>query len=184
MDTSVERVLSRRAYLLDNKSVPARHETTSNLGTFLGETILSEMSPVAKEMMRIDKPFPVAPKMVWLSPADRYDGDLVLKAPPNVDVIKALTHDGILEIGTTAEKKLEEHWQARIKAAKKEVEDFERWANSIKVDKTFFNDPRQVRVQQSHQVCPTARKTGPRENPQTTTIGSFKNVPERSGRVD
>ncbi|XP_037047804.1 FK506-binding protein 5-like isoform X2 [Bradysia coprophila] len=127
MGTSVERVLNRRASLLDNKTVPVHHETMSNLGTFLGETVLSEMSPIAKEMMHLDKPFPVAPKTVWLSPSDRNNGKFVLKPPPNEDVIKALTHEGILEIGSTVEKKLEEHWQTRIKEAKKEVEDFERF---------------------------------------------------------
>lgn len=128
MDTSVERMLSRRDNLLDSKTVPARHEATSNLGIFLGETVLNEMSPMAKEMMRIDRPFPVAPKTMWLSPADQNDGKRILKPPPNEGVIKALTHEGILEIGSTVEKKLEEHWQTKMKALKREVENFERFA--------------------------------------------------------
>lgn len=129
MDKTVESMLKRRASLLhkDNKSVPEHHEVMANLGFFLGETILNEMSPMAKKMMGIDKPFPLAPKTVWLSPGDRIDGNIVLKPPPNDDVIKALTHEGILEIGSTLEGKLEKHWLARIKAAKKEVENFERF---------------------------------------------------------
>lgn len=133
MDKSVERMLKRRASLLhkDSKSVTEHHEVMSNLGFFLGETILNEMSPMAKEMMGIDKPFPVPPKTVWLPPGDRIDGNIVLKPPPNDDVIKALTHEGILEIGSTLEERLEKHWLGRIKAAKKEVEDFERLSDSF-----------------------------------------------------
>lgn len=133
MDKPVERMLKRRASLLhkDSKSVPEHHEVMSNLGFFLGETILNEMSPMAKEMMGIDKPFPVPPKTVWLPPVDRIDGNIVLKPPPNDDVIKALTHEGILEIGSTLEERLEKHWLGRIKAAKKEVEDFERLSDSF-----------------------------------------------------
>lgn len=129
MDESVERVLNRRANLLhkDNKAVPAHHETISNLGLVLGETVLNEMSPLAKEMMCIDTPFPTAPKTLWISPKDRIDNDIFLKPPPNEDVIKALTHEGILEIGATLEQRLEKHLQAKIKAMKKEVEDFERF---------------------------------------------------------
>lgn len=129
MDKSVKRLLERRATLLNpgNKTVPAHHEAMSNLGKFLGETVLNEMSPMAKEMMRIDRPFPVDPKTVWLSPSDKIDGNIMLKPPPNDDVIKALTHEGILEIGSSVEEKLEKHFQARVKAAKKEVEDFERF---------------------------------------------------------
>lgn len=129
MDKSVTSMLNRRASLLHkyNKNVPEHLETMLNLGIILGETVLSGMSPMAKEMMNIDKPFPVAPKTVWLPPGDRIEGNIVLKPPSNDDVIKALTHEGILEIGSTVEERLEKHFQARIKAAKKEVEDFERF---------------------------------------------------------
>lgn len=132
-ETPVKSMLTRRALLMhkDNKSVPSHHEAMSNLGTFLGETVLNEMSPVAKEMMGIDKPFPVAPKTVWLSPDDRTHGNIILKPPPNDDVIKALAHEGILEIGSTVEAKLEKHWLERIRAAKKEVEDFERFVGTL-----------------------------------------------------
>lgn len=129
MDKSVKSMLNRRTSYLhkDNKTVPAHHETMSNLGTILGETVLNEMSPLAKEMMGIDTPFPVAPKTLWISPNDRINNDIFLRPPPNEDVIKALAHEGILEIGTTLEERMEEHFQSRIKAMKKEVEDFERF---------------------------------------------------------
>lgn len=126
-DDSVNRMLTRRADLLYNKTVPSHDEAMSHLGTFLGEIVLNEMTPMAKEMMGIGTPFPVAPKKVWLPPSDRMDGKIVLKPPPNEDVIKALTHEGILEIGSTVEERLEKIWQEKLKAAKKEVEDFERF---------------------------------------------------------
>lgn len=129
MDESVKKILNRRASLLrsDNKTVPGHHETISNLGIILGQTVLNEMSPMAKELMGIATPFPIAPKTLWISPNDRIDNNVFLKPPPNEDVIKALTHKGILEIGATLEKRLEENFQSRIKAMKKEVEDFERF---------------------------------------------------------
>lgn len=140
MDTSVKEMLIRRVALQhpDNKTVPSQHEAMSNLGFFLGETILNEMSPIAKEMMGIGTPFPVAPKTVWLTPSDRIDGNIVLKPPPNEDVIKALTHEGILEIGSTVEQRLEKHWQAKIKAAQKEVEDFERFVGLSYIPPALF----------------------------------------------
>lgn len=146
MENSVKNMLIRRAVLLhsDNKTVPTHHEAISNLGFFLGETVLNEMSPMAKEMMGVGIPFPVAPKTVWLTPSDRIDDNIVLKPPPNEDVIKALTHEGILEIGSTVEDRLEKQWQARIKAAKKEVEDFERFVgfeNLFRIFSGFLISP-------------------------------------------
>lgn len=131
MDKSVKSMLNRRATLLhgDNKTVPTHQEALTNLGDFLGEIVLNEMSPMAKEMMGVGKPLSAAPKTVWLSPEDRIVGNIVLKPPPNEDVIKALTHEGILVIGSTVEERLENHWEARIKAARKEVEDFERFVD-------------------------------------------------------
>ncbi|KAJ6634706.1 hypothetical protein Bhyg_13283, partial [Pseudolycoriella hygida] len=60
---SVACMLQRRAKLLhkDNKTVPAYNEAISNLGSFLGETVLNEMSPLAKGLMGLDEPLPVAP---------------------------------------------------------------------------------------------------------------------------
>lgn len=121
-------MLTRRAVLLhrNNKAVPSHHEALSNLGGFLGDTVLHEMSPLAKDMMDIETPFPDAPHTMWLSPGDRMNRKVVLKPPPNEEVVKALTHEGILEIGSVVEEKLEQHIRERINAAKKEVEDFER----------------------------------------------------------
>lgn len=142
MEKSVKSMLNRRASLLHrhNQNVPSQHETITKLGDFLGQTILSSMSPLAKKLMGVETQFPVPPKTLWISPSDRVDCKIMLTPPPNIEVIKALTHEGILEIGSMLERKVEEDCESKLKVARKEVEDFERFEFLIWIStpKTIF----------------------------------------------
>lgn len=120
-----EDIFARRTELLREHQVPMRQEAVAFLGESLTDVLLHTMTPKAQELMGVTKPLSTPPEVLWISPTDRLNHEIVLKAPCNVECLQAFTHQTIMRLGEGIEEKLEHERLALIEAAVKEAELFE-----------------------------------------------------------
>lgn len=124
--------IHRRQQLLHTRCLPTQIEVRQKLGDDLANVIFQTMNPIEKHLMGIKNPLNGPPEQLWIAPNDRLEGHVNLTAPPNDEVLRALTHEKILEIGCDMENRLAKHEQFKIETAVKQAVEFERFEFKLK----------------------------------------------------
>jgi hypothetical protein len=112
--------------LLDIENHPTPSHLEKSLGKELVDVILETCTPLQKKLFGRDKPLkgPNDEKM-WINPRDRLNGNgvVVTERLSKTSCLQALTHRGILEIGSEIEGKLEKRHEKDVADAVKEAEE-------------------------------------------------------------
>lgn len=122
-----DEIFARRNQLLRDFQVPMRQEAVAFLGESLTDVVLHTMTPKAQELMGVTQALSSPPQVLWISPDDRLHGELVLKAPRNVEHLQAFTHQTIMRLGQEIEAKVQHDHAVQTTAAVEEAKMFEQW---------------------------------------------------------
>lgn len=122
-----EDIFARRSQLLRDFQVPMRQEAVAFLGEDLTDVVLKTLTPKAQELMGVQKPLATPPAVLWIAPADRLEGELILKAPLNVEHLQAFTHQTIMQLGEGIEQKVHNFQVAETRTAVHEAKMFEQY---------------------------------------------------------
>ncbi|XP_054284229.1 uncharacterized protein LOC129001084 [Macrosteles quadrilineatus] len=101
--------------LMKAKQYPMKSAIQKNLGGPLSEVFFSNLTPVQQDHVGYTPKLHGPGEDFWVSPSDILLGQVVVKPPFSCRIKQALTHQGILEIGSQIEKKV-------IRAHKKDME--------------------------------------------------------------
>ncbi|GLV44429.1 hypothetical protein CBL_10233 [Carabus blaptoides fortunei] len=97
----------RKKSLLKENDVPIQQEIRCRLGDDLTEVLFETCMPSLKPYLGLTPTLNGPGDDLWVSPSDILIGKIRLKPPLTNKYIKALTHQGILDIGSVIEKKFE-----------------------------------------------------------------------------
>ncbi|KAG5877083.1 hypothetical protein JTB14_011787 [Gonioctena quinquepunctata] len=94
-----------RNELMKNLEIPRLSEAKSTLGDSLSKIVFDECDEALKEAFGLQPPLKGALGDLWVSPSSLLIGKIALTPPHTRKHIQALTHEGIMNIGTGIEKK-------------------------------------------------------------------------------
>lgn len=95
----------RRKELLQANQIPTMSEVREELGNALAPVFFEQCPEALKEQIGLTPPLEGPGDVLWTSPSDLLIGKVVLKPPYTDRHIKALTHQGILDLGVDIERK-------------------------------------------------------------------------------
>jgi len=119
--------INRRQDLLENYEVPLQSEMASQLGEPLANVVNSTMTDVGKILMGTFDNLKGPPRDLWISPSDHLIGKVRLTSPYSDKLLKALTHQTIIELGMETEEKIKNEMEATIEKVKAETSNFEKY---------------------------------------------------------
>lgn len=125
--------ITKRRQLLHTRCLPTQTQVRDKLGTELADVIFDRMNPVEKCLMGVDKPLKGPTEQMWVDPRDKAKGNVKLTPIPCYDHIRALTHQGVLEIGGLLEQRLETHEKYKIDTAVREAVEFEQFEAKLRM---------------------------------------------------
>ncbi|XP_008551594.2 uncharacterized protein LOC103574037 [Microplitis demolitor] len=136
----------RRLEFKKKNEIPKQSEIINSIGPSL-TSILYNFSPTdVKKLLGVIPQLDGPSTDLWIPPSDKKDGDkIILKPIVNHDLIKALTHDGILKLGEQAKrnydanvnKKINDNLKREIKEIRSMFEAEKRHAINLHINDTI-----------------------------------------------
>lgn len=105
----------KRKHYIKNFQVPPFSEAKLQLGHALAQVLLDDCPESLKDEMHLSTPLQGPGENLWLSPSDLLIDKVVLRPPLTAKHVKALTHEGILNIG----EEIEAQWLAAVELEKR-----------------------------------------------------------------
>lgn len=114
--------LIHRAVLIQTHDVQTQSELYASVGKSLGKIIINNMPLLSKELMGATDPLNGPNETLRMHPDNRLSEKLCL-----TETTKALTHEGVMDIGAEIEAEFKEEWLRRLQRALDETSEFEKF---------------------------------------------------------
>lgn len=110
-------ILKRRLNLLESDDVPTKSELRDQMKNMFSEIILQTMNPQAQKIMGYNEFLKGPSNLLWISPENHLKLNVKITEQKNENCLKILTSDGIEQLGSQIDSKMNKNIMKKIQRA-------------------------------------------------------------------
>lgn len=141
--------IDKRKWMFKTQTVPTITSLTNRWGKDFAEILLNQMTPLEKRLIGTHAPLKGPPGELWIDPHSQLEGKVEVTVLPDEKYLKVLSHDGVLQLCTDIEKKLEQYQKFMVQVTVEEAVAYERMMAKKEWGKILEENER------AHQECMT-----------------------------